>query len=137
MTELLIRLVFSLLVVIGLLLLIARVVNRRFTGRSGSMIQVLQRQALSKGAGVAVISVGERVLLVGTTEHQVRLIAELSPEELDLEVVLKQSVADELTGGDGAEGAQPPVGTELPQGPLAGSILSPQTWRQAWKAVSK
>jgi flagellar protein FliO/FliZ len=131
-TGLLIRLAFSLLAVIGLLLLLARLANRRFSGRTGSMIQVLHRQALSKGAGVAVISVGERVLLVGTTEHEVRLIAELSPEELDLEVVLRQHVADEISRGDG-----PPAGIETPQGPLAGSVLSPQTWRQAWKAVTK
>jgi len=134
---LLIRLVFSLLVVVGLLLLLARLANRRFAARSGSMIRVLQRQALSKGAGVAVISVGERVLLVGTTEQQVRLIAELSPEELDLEVVLKQTAVDDLTDGRADGDEPPPIGTELPQGPLAGSILSPQTWRQAWKAVTK
>ena len=45
MGELLVRMVVSLAVVVGLLILLSRVAARRFQGRSGSTIEVLHRQA--------------------------------------------------------------------------------------------
>lgn len=83
MGELLIRMVFSLAFVVGLLILISRVAATRFQGRSGSAIEVLHRQALSKSASVAVVSVAGRVLVLGTTEQAVSVLTELDPTELD------------------------------------------------------
>lgn len=83
MGELLLRMVFSLAVVVGLLILVSRVAARRFQGRAGSPVEVLHRQALSKSSGVAVVSVAGRVLVLGTTEHQVRVLTELDPADLD------------------------------------------------------
>ena len=82
MVELTIRLVASLAVVVGLLLLLARVVGKRFTGHAGAPVQVLHRQQLSRSASVAVVTVGSRVLVLGTTDQQVSLLAELDPDEL-------------------------------------------------------
>ena len=82
MGELLIRMVFSLAVVVGLLILISRVAAKRFQGRSGSPIEVLHRQALSKSASVSVVQVAGRVLVLGTTEHQVNVLTELDPTTL-------------------------------------------------------
>ena len=45
-------------------------------------MQVLHRQHLSRGTAVSVVTVGNRVLVLGTTEHQVRVLAELEPEEI-------------------------------------------------------
>ena len=64
MGELLLRMVFSLAVVVGLLILISRVAARRLHGRAGSPIEVLHRQALSKSASVSVVSVAGRVLVL-------------------------------------------------------------------------
>ena len=50
------------------------------------LVQVVHRQPLSRGTAVVVVSVGGRVLVLGTTEHQVRVLAELDPEELELTV---------------------------------------------------
>jgi flagellar protein FliO/FliZ len=86
MAELVIRLVFSLAVVVGLLLMMARFSAKRFQGRGDAFVRVMHRQALSRGSTVAVVTVGPRVLVLGTTEHQVRLLAELDPEELDMAV---------------------------------------------------
>ena len=47
MLELTVRLIASLAVVVGLLLLIAKVGGRRMRGRSGSLVQVVHRQPLS------------------------------------------------------------------------------------------
>lgn len=82
MIELVVRLVFSLAVVIGMLLLLAKFSAKRFRGTSGSLIRVVHRQPLSRTSSVAVVTVGSRVLVVGTTEQQVQLLTELDPDEL-------------------------------------------------------
>ena len=82
MLELAIRLVFSLAVVLGLLLLLTKVGARRFRGNRDAMVQVLHRQHLSRGTAVSVVTVGSRVLVLGTTEHQVSVLAELDPEDV-------------------------------------------------------
>jgi flagellar protein FliO/FliZ len=171
MLELTLRLVFSLAVVVGLMLVLARVASRRFSGQSGAVVRVVHRQALSRSASVSVVSVGSRLLVLGTTDQQVRVLAELEPDELDAGEVLTlpalvagddDEVAD-LAGladapdapasgtapvrrrGPGAHRADAPAParptrTARPaatDGPLAGSVLSPQTWRQALAAATR
>lgn len=126
---LLLRLLGSLAVVVGLLLLIARFAGRRFRTTNGAAIQVVHRQALGRGQGVAVVAVGTRVLVLGTTEQQVTLLAEVEPDEVGLDLA-----ADALAvvpGDDEATEAPPAA-----PGPLAGSLLSAQTWKQTLAAVS-
>mgnify|MGYP003350055048 CR=1 FL=1 len=116
--ELAVRLVGSLALVVGLLLLIARFANRRFKAPSGAAIQVVQRQALGRGQGVAVISVGTRVLVLGTTEQQITLLAEVEPDEIGLDLTPVELIDDAAGGGtdtgtdtgagEGAEGAPRP-----------------------------
>ncbi|MCF6378226.1 flagellar biosynthetic protein FliO [Nocardioides KLBMP 9356] len=188
MLELTVRLVASLAVVVGLMLLLARVVGRRYGARAGAPVQVLHRQALSRGASVTVISVGSRVLLVGATDQQVSLLTELDPDELaDLETPgdpdgvaadeadeagLTAVITEDLASAFAADVAPaPPVVAAAPSpsprgahravtpraaasrsasrsaarssmrasvadGALAGSVLSPQTWRQALAAAT-
>lgn len=134
------RLLGSLAVVVGLLLLIARGVNRRFKAPSGAAIQVVHRQALGRGQGVAVVSVGTRVLVLGTTEQQVTLLTEVEPDEVGLDVLADGGLgpapsADE--DGDDDDGDRPTVRTPpTATGPLAGSVLSAQTWKQTLAAVT-
>lgn len=146
MTELALRLVFSLAIVVGILLLLAKVAGRRFQGKTGAAIQVVHRQPLSRGSGVAVVTVGDRVLVLGTTEHQVTLLTELEPDELGFEQELQHSlqhdVQHDLEHDSAAEEPRVravPTHRGVPQltkdGPLAGSVLSPETWRQALKVA--
>ncbi|GAB6986953.1 flagellar biosynthetic protein FliO [Nocardioides pyridinolyticus] len=145
MLELTVRLVFSLAVVLGLLLLIARISARRFRGQHDSLVQVIHRQPLSRNNAVCVVAVGTRILVLGTTEHQVRVLAELDPDEVEgvEEVEEPGAIASlavtpprPLTGGAHRAGAR--VAT-LPEdgGALSGSILSPSTWKQALAAATK
>ncbi len=82
MLELVVRLVFSLAVVVGMLLLLARFSAKRFRGSAGSLVRVVHRQPLSRTSAVAVVTVGSRVLVLGTTEQQVQLLTELDLEEI-------------------------------------------------------
>lgn len=146
MTELALRLVFSLAIVVGLLLLLAKVAGRRFQGKAGSAIQVVHRQPLSRGSGVAVVTVGERVLVLGTTEHQVTLLTELEPDEIELPLPhhLQHDPEQASTTEESRVRAVPshratPQPTKdaraLTKDPLAGSVLSRETWRQALRVA--
>lgn len=132
---LLLRLLGSLALVVGLLLLIARFAGRRFRTTNGAAIQVVHRQALGRGQGVAVVAVGTRVLVLGTTEQQVTLLAEVEPDEVGLDLTAD---ALDVVPADDEDATEPPAPrvarTDL--GPLAGSLLSAQTWKQTFAAVS-
>ena len=88
MLALTIRLIASLAVVVGLMLLLARFTGRRMRGSRGSLVQVLHRQPLSRTSGIAVVGIGDRVLVLGTTEQSVSLITELDPEALEADADL-------------------------------------------------
>ncbi|MBA3782683.1 MAG: flagellar biosynthetic protein FliO [Nocardioides sp.] len=131
MLELVVRLVFSLAVVVGLLLLLARFGAKRFNSGTNAPIKVLHRQSLSRNGSVALISVGGRVLVLGTTDQQVSLLTELDPDEID--------VPEPTSIFRPKSGEVDVVSTSLdqPKAPVNGSILSPQTWRQAFDAATK
>jgi flagellar protein FliO/FliZ len=160
MLELGIRLVFSLAAVLGLLALLTKVGARRFRGRNDAMVQVLHRQHLSRGTAVSVITVGSRVLVLGTTEHQVSVLAELDPEEVADH--LGDQLPDPVTGDvltlvpsedtasfelvpvvrpagrtAGAHRGGRRVAARAPEGAFSGSVLSVDTWRQALAAATR
>jgi flagellar protein FliO/FliZ len=171
MIELVVRLVFSLAVVVGMLLLLAKFSAKRFRGGSGSLVQVVQRQPLSRTSSVAVVTVGSRVLVLGTTEQQVQLLTELDPDELDVPALeaatpapssdrgnaMAHSPSDEATAvrrlgrpkrqpKSVPQSVPPSVPQSVPalrdadvvaaEGALSGSVLSAQTWKQAFAAAT-
>jgi len=83
MVELTVRLIGSLAIVVGLLLVTVRIGGRRFKSRTDAPVRVVHRQALSRTSTVTVVEVGSRVLVLGTTEHQISVLAELDHTELE------------------------------------------------------
>ena len=165
MVELVVRLVFSLAVIVGMLMLLTRFSAKKFRGGTGALVRVVHRQPLSRTSAVAVVTVGSRVLVVGTTEQQVHLLTELDPEEIELpesavdSVDPVDAVALELVAAPyeprhaAASPLLPsaPVSAPAPvsvaalraarsarvsDGALAGSVLSAQTWKQALAAAT-
>lgn len=145
MLELTIRLIVSLAIVVGLLLLLARVGARRFRGQAGALVRVVHRQPLSRTSAVAVVAVGSRVLVLGTTEQQVSILTELEPDEIEGHLDLAPVETEEVDDDDlvtldtlAARSARPLLADPLePRGALAGSVLSPQTWRQAFAVATQ
>lgn len=73
------RLTIAVAVVVGLLLLTARLTRRvssKGQGGSRSVVRVVARQPLSRYASVAVVQHGSRTFVLGVTDHSVSLIAE-------------------------------------------------------------
>jgi flagellar protein FliO/FliZ len=118
--ELAVRMVVSLAVVVGLLLLIAKFSQKRFKGRSGSPLQVLHRQSLSRSSGVALVSVGGRMLLLGTTDNQVQMLTEVDPADVT------GAVEDTSVETPVAAPAVPVQDSLL--GSMAGQIEEPTRW---------
>lgn len=115
MLELTIRLVLSLAVVVGLLMLLARFGAKKFRGSSDALVNVVHRQPLSRTSAVSVVTVGNRILVLGTTEQQVSVLAELDPEDLDPSAISTELPAE---FGDVLEAAQNQTQNQLQAGPL-------------------
>lgn len=122
MLELVLRIGFSLLVVFGLMWGLARLARRPRAGRAGGTLAVLARQQLSRSASVAVIRVVDRALVIGVTDGQINLLTETDLAALE-EHAAPAAVREPVV----LETARPSA--------LAGSALSPATWRQAVNAL--
>ena len=79
--ELLGRLLPSLALIVGALLVVRRWAQRGTRG-TGEEIRVRARAGLTRGAMVAVIEIGDQRYLVGASEHGVSLLGELGADAL-------------------------------------------------------
>lgn len=128
--ELFLRVVFSLGAVLGLMWFLARMASRRMGGTHASVVRLVGRQSVGRTASVAVVAVGERMLVVGVTENGVRLLTELDADEVHLpnDAVSSGSQDDRhFTTADSTSATG-----VVPQG----SVLSAKTWKQAWQAAT-
>ncbi|GAA1800970.1 hypothetical protein GCM10009682_23290 [Luedemannella flava] len=127
MIELVVRIAFSLLVVLGLLWGIARISRRRVTGRGATTLTVLARQQLGRNSSVAVVRVVDRAIVLGVTDAQVSLLGEADLAALE-KAAAPQERRDAVQVGAPARAA-------APLGRLDGSVLSPKTWRALGDAL--
>ncbi len=139
MLELALRVGLSLAIVLGLFWVVARTSSRRMSGNR-SLLKVRGRQSLSRTSSIAIVEVGNRVLVVGVSDGGVRLLTELDPGDVDDTVNGQVVRADEdevesirpvLTVA-GKRRATPAAATPA----LGGSILAPDTWKSAWAAAT-
>lgn len=77
------RLLPSMALIVGALLLVRRWSRRGVATRAGHGLRVVARTGLTRGAVLAVVAVGGRRFLVGAGDHGVTLLGELDERELD------------------------------------------------------
>lgn len=132
MLELTLRIGFSLLVVFGLMWGLARLAKRPLTRRGGATVAVLARQQLGRSASLAVVRVADRTLVLGVTDTQVNLLTEADPAAFVAAEEAPAAIREPVDLADGrASAAGASSEGSAPDGRLAGSALSPATWRQA------
>jgi flagellar biogenesis protein FliO len=122
--ELLLRLGFSLAIIVGILFVVAKVArkqggNLRLPGLGGlggrsKSIRVIDRQTLSRNASVAVVQIGARTMAVGITEHGIQTLAEgddlvVLPPDADVRAERGSPATDST------QAAAPPVAARLNQ----------------------
>lgn len=83
MTWMIIRLVLSLAFIAVVLLFAARVAQKRGLGQGNGLIEVVARQRMGRTSTVNVVRIGDVVLVVGATEEQVTLLAEVDSGTVD------------------------------------------------------
>jgi len=128
--ELIVRIGFSLIIVLALMWLLARATRKKVNGRNGGTLSVISRQSLSRGSSVAVVKVADRALVLGVTENQVTLLG-----EADLDALEHQPEAPERRDAVSLDVKGTPRPTTVPtlgrNSLLDGSLLSGSTWRTA------
>jgi flagellar protein FliO/FliZ len=129
----------SLLAVLILVALVARLARRASRRGPGTGLAVLDRTGVGKDAAVAVVSVADRVLVIGVTPQNVTMLTELDPETVPAALELRDTpevVVERVESAGGrarpAPAGQQPAG-QRPAG--SGSVLSPATWKQGLEAL--
>ena len=83
MTWMIIRLVLSLAFVAAVLFFAARLAKKRGLGQGHGLIEVVARHRLGRTSTLNVVRIADVVLVVGATEEQVTLLAELDADSVD------------------------------------------------------
>ena len=83
MTWMIIRLILSLAFIGGVLLFAARLAKKRGLGQGSGLIEVVARHRLGRTSTLNVVRIADVVLVVGATEEQVTLLAELDSHSVD------------------------------------------------------
>ena len=130
MTWMIVRLVLCLAFVGGVLLFASRVAQKRGLGGNTGVIEVVARQRMGRASSVSVLRVAGRVLVVGSTEEQVTLLAEVEDDELRTAMAAAAPVRTPAEAGTSElEPGRVAVPTARSgSGALAGSVLDRGTW---------
>ncbi|MDQ4138275.1 MAG: flagellar biosynthetic protein FliO [Actinomycetota bacterium] len=159
------RVIVSLAVVLGVLWYLQKKLSKRGIGKAaGKAVTLIGRQAVGPKASVAVVEIDGRRLVLGVTEHSVTVLHsaeahvaervvhpfEVSLSEASAPVVYPDNVrpitapvpiravitTPEVLPAPVQE-LRRPRGSHRsrPTSKIAGSILSPETWRQASAAI--
>ncbi len=131
------RVVLSLAAVLGVIWYAQRRISRGTRGGRAKTISVVGRQSVGSKASVAVVDVDGKRFLLGVTEHAVTI---LHTADAPLDSAEAFSLALDEETDPGATNAHPrnaapalvrPTSTS----PLAGSLLSADTWRRAFASL--
>jgi flagellar protein FliO/FliZ len=150
--ELVGRLLISLVVVLLIVWFLGRRLRRGGRIKDTCLIDVLSRQQLTRTASVAVVRVGDKALVIGVTDTGVNVLGETDLEAA--EAAARSTAPKPPTASHRRAQPTPPrtaTGTvtaaapgraafesgsaSAARGPLAGSALSPQTWRQTIESL--
>jgi flagellar protein FliO/FliZ len=132
--ELIGRMLLALGVVLGVMWLLARWARRPAAAKTDRVVTVLARQQLSRNSSVAVLKVMDKAYVLGVTDQSVQLLSETELEPIESALTVPQSIAPRRRTPPAPKESAP----ALPSGvrsPLAGSVLSPATWRQMLHAA--
>ena len=136
MTWMIIRLVLSLAFVAAVLLFAARLAKKRGLGQGNGLIEVVARQRMGRSSTVNVVRIADVVLVVGATEEQVTLLAEVDAESVE-EALRERRVpvrAGAAHAESDAESARdsgreaPALAARASTGALAGSVFDRNGW---------
>ena len=112
MTWMIIRLILSLAFIAAVLLFAARLAKKRGLGQGNGLIEVVARQRMGRTSTLNVVRIADVVLVVGATEQQVTLLAEVDGETVEQALAkrrgpLRRPQPARTAGSGQASGAAP------------------------------
>jgi flagellar protein FliO/FliZ len=128
MTWMVIRLVLSLAFIAAVLLFAARVAKKRGLGQGNGLIEVVARQRIGRTSTVNVVRIADVVLVVGATEEQVTLLAEVDADAVDAALHERRVPVPIGAPDDGEEGRAPALAARATSPALAGSVFDRNGW---------
>jgi flagellar protein FliO/FliZ len=148
------RVILSLGAVVGVIWFVQKRVNgHQSRTRTGDPLTVVARRGIGAKASVVVLDTGGKRFVLGVTEHAVNVLhTDDAPDPAEVPATAPAASAKSFSlafaRATGAAPAEPEPSSETPLGPLrrvelatasplAGSILSPDTWKQAAAALRK
>ena len=127
MTWMIIRLILSLAFVAAVLLFAARLAKKRGLGQGNGVIEVVARQRMGRSSTLNVVRVADVVLVVGATEEQVTLLAEV--DAAAVEHALRERRVPARVGAHAERTDElPGLAARSSSGALAGSVFDRNGW---------
>ena len=127
MTWMVIRLVLSLAFVAAVLLLAARLAKKRGLGQGNGLIEVVARQRMGRASTLNVVRIADLVLVVGATEEQVTVLAEVDPRAVEAALAEHRPPARLHAAPDDGSGSTV-VAARTAHPALAGSVFDRAGW---------
>jgi flagellar protein FliO/FliZ len=128
MTWMIIRLILSLGFIAVVLFYAARLAKKKGLGQGNGLIEIVSRQRLGRTSTVNVVRIADVVLVIGATEEQVTLLAEVDSEAVDSALAERRVPASRAATEDAVPGAPAPALGRTSSGALAGSVFDRAGW---------
>ena len=138
MTWMIVRLILSLALIAGVLWFATRLAKKKGLGQGNGLIEVVARQRMGRTSTVNVLRIADVVLVVGATEEQITLLAEVDADAVDAALgerrapaglsAAKQSHDDAPAPALPRPLARPAHAARVSDGVLAGSVLDRNGW---------
>jgi flagellar protein FliO/FliZ len=128
MTWMIIRLILSLGFIAVVLLVAARMAKKRGLGQGNGVIEIVARQRMGRTSTVNVVRIADVVLVVGATEEQVTLLAEVDAETVEAALNQRRGPARFGGGTSEHEDDSPALAARTSSGALAGSVFDRNGW---------
>ena len=128
MTWMIVRLVLSLAFIAVVLFYAARLAKKKGLGQGNGLIEVLARQRMGRTSTVNVVRIADIVLVVGATEEQVTLLAEVDAETIDLALSERRGPVRVGAAEVGPAPVSPALAARSSSGALAGSVFDRNGW---------
>ena len=127
MTWMIIRLILSLAFIAVVLLWAARLAKKKGLGQGNGLIEVVARQRMGRSSTVNVVRIADVVLVVGATEEQITLLAEVDAESVDAALAERRAPV-RMGAHEATPGGAPALAAGTSTGALAGSVFDRNGW---------
>ena len=128
MTWMIIRLILSLAFIALVLFYAARLAKKKGLGQGNGLIEIIARQRMGRTSTVNLVRIGDVVLVVGATEEQVTLLAEVDADTIEYALSEARGPVRLSTPEIGPAMVQPALAARSTSGALAGSVFDRNGW---------